>query len=800
MRRILLTYCLFFWVGLLYADHNVVSNVDRKWNADMALDGRVIALWSSHGLYFNKERDRWLWQRAPVMTTVEDKLTMSYVLNYLEPMLENAGAEVLMPRERDPQINEVIMENQRIELKTTSTRKTEVKWSPDIPASGWYWVSINYAYHKNAVTDASFEVHHDGGITNYHVNQTRGYGTWIYLGRHYFRKGAKVAVVLGNESHEDGVVVAPVVRLGGGTGSSGERRIWECASEWLKWSGSPYTVYSPTQEGNNYLNDLRCRPHWVNWLAGGSSQNRKQKGLNIPVDLALAIHTDAGISLDNIIGSLAIFSSTSTQKKNDKYETNFPNGTNRNISKRLATIVQTQLVSDIRRQIEPEWTNRKVSERRYYEVTYNCVPSMILELLSHQNYNDMRYGLDPRFKFTVCRAIYKGILRYLIGPDAVVQPLPVDCMNAYIDDDTIVHLSWHPVTDTLEPSATPEGYVVYKRISNGGWDNGTYVRDTTCTIRINSCELTSFKVVATNAGGRSMDSEIMTIGIPTDPKGKALVVNCFDRLSAPRGVSVPSFIGFNSSADNGVDEYWDYDYIGPQVDFDTKHKWISDDAAGWGHSVNSNQFDISQGNTHDNISAHAEMLMDKGYVVCSASREAFLKDTAIWRYSLIDMIFGKQCVTRNFKDECSFAVFDERLLSAMENAVDYGSDIIISGAYVATDPFLDSLYTDMQRLRYSKLIGAEWRATDASQNGLVSSADRRLSFRFCTTPEIEKYMVESADAFEPLGAKTSVVLRYTQNGLPAAVSCNHDKAKVTAIGFPLECLYDMCDIMQIFGY
>ena len=25
----------------------------------------------------------------------------------------------------------------------------------------------------------------------------------------------------------------------------------------------------------------------------------------------------------------------------------------------------------------------------------------------------MRYGLDPRFRFLICRAIYKGMLRYI---------------------------------------------------------------------------------------------------------------------------------------------------------------------------------------------------------------------------------------------------------------------------------------------------------------------------------------------------------------------------------------------------
>jgi len=45
--------------------------------------------------------------------TVEDLYTQSYVLPFLVPMLENAGATVLLPRERDPQTVEIIVDNDR---------------------------------------------------------------------------------------------------------------------------------------------------------------------------------------------------------------------------------------------------------------------------------------------------------------------------------------------------------------------------------------------------------------------------------------------------------------------------------------------------------------------------------------------------------------------------------------------------------------------------------------------------------------------------------------------------------------
>lgn len=43
--------------------------------------------------------------------TVEDLYTQSYVLPFLVPMLENAGATVLLPRERDWQTTEIIVDN-----------------------------------------------------------------------------------------------------------------------------------------------------------------------------------------------------------------------------------------------------------------------------------------------------------------------------------------------------------------------------------------------------------------------------------------------------------------------------------------------------------------------------------------------------------------------------------------------------------------------------------------------------------------------------------------------------------------
>ena len=74
------------------------------------LDGKNIALWPSHGRYYDAKEDRWMWQRGRLLGTVEDLYSQSYVYPFLVPMLENAGAYVMMPRERDTSTVEVIVD------------------------------------------------------------------------------------------------------------------------------------------------------------------------------------------------------------------------------------------------------------------------------------------------------------------------------------------------------------------------------------------------------------------------------------------------------------------------------------------------------------------------------------------------------------------------------------------------------------------------------------------------------------------------------------------------------------------
>ena len=131
-----------------------------------------------------------------------------------------------------------------------------------------------------------------------------------------------------------------------------------------------------------------------------------QEGLRIPVDVAVALHSDAGKRADvSFVGTLGIFYTNG----GDSYV----DGTPRANSRTLTDMLMRQITGDIRQTWEPNWTRRSMWDKSYVEARVPEVPTSLIEFMSHQNFADMKYGLDPAFRFTVSRSIYKAIGRFL---------------------------------------------------------------------------------------------------------------------------------------------------------------------------------------------------------------------------------------------------------------------------------------------------------------------------------------------------------------------------------------------------
>lgn len=798
------------------------------------LQNRHIALWQSHGLYYAQTAHRWEWQRARMFGTVEDLFTQSFVLPYLTPMLENAGATILIPRERDTQIHEIIIDNDRStpgseykELdgekawsdgekagfghiqatytngenpftqgtyrQTVTQRKGKeslIEWIPEIPESGNYAVYASYQSFPNSTEQALYTIHHAGGETTIAVNQTMGGGTWIYLGNFKFtaHEQAHERIVLTNQSNKSGkIITADAIKIGGGMGNiarsplespypieaetSGYPRFTEAARYWLQWAGIPDSIYSKSTFRNDYQDDIYARPRWVNYL---------KEQTHIPIDMAFAFHSDAGTTPDDsIIGTLGIYMS----KSNDGIYTNRKS---REIARDLTDMIQTQILSDVRKVYNPQWSRRGMWNQSYIEARIPDVPTMLLELLSHQNFADMRYGLDPRFRFLICRAIYKGMLRYICfqnKQEPIVQPLPPDRLYTELVETNKVRIGWKAVQDTLEESASPTAYILYSRKDSGGFDNGTLVKGEEIILPIETGIIHSYKVAAVNKGGISFPSEI--VSVYRSPKGEkdktVLIVNGFDRISGPASFesAADSLAGFLYAVDRGVPYLNDIAFIGDQFEFRRSATWNSNDNNGHGDSYNNYAGQVIAGNTFDYPFIHGQAMAETGYSFVSCSHKSLAEgvvkpDT----YPIIDLILGKQ----------RQPVITPVLQDTLRGYLAQGGNLLVSG----TNLFSDSWGNAQDRTFVEEVLKGKLASRNASKEGIVNSCaspygyiNGRYTFR--TRPNPICYSIESVDGVLPTDKLAHTILRYPENNIGAGIVYER-KYRTCLLGFPFEAL------------
>lgn len=889
--------------------------------AKHGMEGDILALWHSHGRYY--KNGGWYWQRPLLFQSIEDTFTMGYILPFLVPMLENAGAYVMLPRERDFNREEVIVDNDTNEggmlfsqqgykemngarkwrtgteegfiydlpdfrdtenpfengtyreVETIRSGKPSVAaWYADIPKDGEYAVYVSYKTLPNSTTDAKYTVNYSGGSREFLVNQTMGGSTWIYLGTFPLEEGLShttPVVTLTNVSDHGGntVVTADAVKIGGGMGNiarsprradiyydpstpekpvaapqpkqkvsgnedepelspeeeaededededeedagddengdedgddeeedgdesgdsqpepvtptpapapqgkapvfrtSGLPRYLEGARYWMQWAGFPEYVYSPFHGADDYKDDYTSRGHWVNYLAGGSRVLPGQEGLHIPVDIAFALHSDAGKrSDDSTVGTLGIYYTADGASYKD--------GTPRSNSRMLTDLIMRQITNDVRREIEPKWTRRSMWDKSYLEARVPEVPTTLIELLSHQNYGDMIYGLDPEFKFTVARAIYKAMAKFNAerkGRQLVIQPLPVHDF-AIIPQKKGGHyrLVWKPTADKLEPTAKPTKYIIMERTEGTmGFHRIGETGAEHFDVKVTDDLVHSYRVIAANEGGMAFPSETLALRTNAAHDKPVLVVNGFSRVSAPGHYSAGGNAGFNAEDDFGVPYISDASFTGYQ----TEMRRSAGD--GFGKSGGNYIGKVVAGNSFDYPAVHGDAIADAGLAFVSSSAGAVesgavrLKD-----YPMVDLILGKQKGTKigSGLQGTKYNAFPGTLQESLAEYVLKGGNLFVSGAYVASDAEAYGAGSFA-----SGVLGVRTDSVSAkSRSGKISPVRSGAAASLGTTPlrysndvNETQYIVEKPDALIPAAEGAGILLTFSDTGLGAGV-------------------------------
>ena len=812
-----------------------VKNASLPYNISRGLQGRHLALWASHGIYYDQGKGKWRWQRPALFTTCEDLFTQTIVVPYLMPMLEDAGAIIYSPRERDWQKNEVIVDNdptnsimafryeesyyrnawqpapqpgfsmhsgvyrdgenpftagtaRMAEVTRTKSKVSEVNYQPNLPEAGRYAVYVSYQTVPGSIDDARYTVWHKGVPTEFHVNQQMGGSTWVYLGTFDFDAGMTTdnRVVVSNlSSHRSGIVTTDAVRFGGGMGNisrggrtSGMPRCLEGARYFAQWAGMPYSVYSFRGGLNDYADDINVRSYTQNLLCGGSAFAPDSVGRKVPIELSLAIHSDAGYTQDGtgVYGTLSICTTGNGPAT-------LATGMSRDASKELATALLNNTTQDLQYRFG-EWKLRKLYDRNYSETRLPIVPSSILETLSHQNFGDMRYGLDPNFRYWMARSIYKTVLRFVRkhhGEKYAVTPLKPDHFHCEFanKNGSEVRLSWQGLIDSQEKSSEPTGYILYIAQGESGFDNGTLLRGTSCNVKLQPNILYSFQVRAVNDGGRSFPTEVLSAYYNPQASHRAMIVNGFNRLSSPAISRMGQ--GFDIDEDPGVSYGRTAGFIGRQRVFDVSRIGL-EDSTGLGFSTSELAGQFVAGNDFNYVRTHAEAIAATGrFSIVSASAQAVEGGyVPLSSYNLVDLVLGLE--RNDGHSLVPYKSFRPALQNVMRQYVAGHGNLLVSGAYIGTD-----MQQPQERQFLSDVLKVSSPCDYHDASGLVTGLGTSFSFHHQLNEQ--HYAATHTDVLMPTDGAAFPAMVYANN-TSAAVAYGGQDYRAFTMGFPFECITD----------
>ena len=447
------------------------------------------------------------------------------------------------------------------------------------------------------------------------------------------------------------------------------------------------------------------------------------------------------------------------------------------------------MVSNLKKDIDQvfhiNWNTRSVRDRNYSETRLPDVPSMILETMSHQNFNDMKLGQDPNFKFVVARSIYKTILRYeasMHNTSYTVQPLAPILFRLKRVGANKVRLQWNAVNDPYEPTAVPTSYNVYTAIGNGGFDNGINISGTSCEIEMQMGKLYSFRITACNRGGESFPTEVLSAYNHPDAKQTVLVVNGFNRLSSPAIIDSIGSQGFNLEADPGVTYGKTIGWSGQQSNFDPRSAG-KEGAGALGYGGEELVGKMVAGNDFNYVRTHAEAIQTAGrYNVVSCSGKAVENGLVrLTDYDAVDIDLGLE------KDDGHSLYYYKAFRPAMQqqisNYLQHHGNLFVNGAYLASDMKLEAEKQWLANNLKITYAGSNLNNYSAMIKGLGTSFD------IYRTINADHYGAYTPDNILPANNTAIAVMAYA-DGNNAAVAYKGVDYRTFSMAFPLECIKD----------
>ena len=352
--------------------------------------------------------------------------------------------------------------------------------------------------------------------------------------------------------------------------------------------------------------------------------------------------------------------------------------------------------------------------------------------------------------------------------------------------------------DSLELSAQPDYYIVYTRKDDGAFDNGVKVNGTHTKMKQEVGHTYSYKVTAVNKGGESFPSEILSAHRVASERGRVLVVNGFDRVSAPLSIQGDSIAGFYNFYDSGVAYLKNIDFTGEQRNFDRSLSRSENDNNALGSSYSDYETEVIAGNTFDYPVLHGSSIVEAGFSYCSTSVKAVeCGEVEMEDYPIVDFIFGKQrtCQIGRGAYDAQHQVFSDSLQDLLRAYTRQGGRFFASGCYVVSDLW-NGVDADGEDREFARnVLHAYFNGDMATRRGVakvVASPMQmaRQTIDFNREPSSECYGVESPGCVAPVGHNAYIAMRYATNNQSAAVAYNGKDYRSVVMGFPFETILD----------
>lgn len=754
---------------------------------DGGLTGKIVYTRAGHGWNWNSNVARWATDRGNSLSIVEDFGNQDQTTMYADYLLR-AGATVVPLRPVGRQINEVVLDNDspgvtysgawsdntvgprwydedygvggadavkyRFASVNSSAETAVATYTPNIPQSGFYPVYA-WASHGANRTNQLYKVNHSGGQTQIKVDHRMVGNGWVYLGTYHFNSGSSAAegsVQISNYSTSGGsVVLADAIRFGNGMGDlpwgnsgigtgniSGYPREDEGSLPWV-WRGLGQGVTPSSVLGtSNVTASTRMAEHMTpSTNPFGSS-------------LLVSFHSNAGGGR----GSEGLIHSTVADRTPNQIA--------------LATYLSRQIDGDLiarNGQFQYNWQARRdYAAGAYGEINNTWIngkfDATIIETGFHDSTMDSAFMRDPRGRDQMARSAYEGTLEYFIN-FGNVKPANVTLPSAPVNVGVVSHasgevtLSWNAGQSSSgvagvygNPAA---GFRIYASTNGYGFDGGTYVAGGgTTSVTLSGYDPTIpyyFKVVAENAGGQSLGSEVLTV-LPKGGPKQVLIVNGFDRYDDAQAFRYPYAFG-GTTADRVWARY-------------------------------NNSFDYS-------VQVHAAIHAARpGVNVASTSNERIINGSInLNDYDAVIWILGNETTATS-----TFTAVEQ---SRVEQFIATGGHLFVTGSEIAWD--LDE--QNNGRSFYETTLKGNYVADSANTYNVSSAAGGIFAgltnFQFSNATaysslDSQIYNVRSADVIAPQ-AGAQVALQYvggTGGGAAIQVPGVGGRGNVVMLAFPFE--------------